>query len=582
MKKGKMISLLTALAMLSPWALPALAETGVAVGGAVLYSRGEEGTHTVTVCLEDINGNGSLSSTFNITGVKAEAVLEAVIDNPNTEIGGSVPINVYYGGEEVTESADFSGAVYENGKITPAVSGLNKITISYQGQSVTVPVAVNDPNENVAEVSSIPVFTEDFEGNSETLKTTYGGNNANIAVETVSCSADKTTDNALKMTTGTLSTTVFGPEYLTDYVLEYDSLCTAATGSSASFYGATMRANSKHGGYKIGVAPVMKYNPKTHKVDTSSGYTDNSRKVTAAYSDNSANAGNWHYAGFSDSALQASVSQGQGAKWIHHRSTVVDNVIQTKLNWRTSSTVLKEYRTEISGLNTIAGKDGYAAGGTTLATHGNTTYFDNIKIYRINKYKDIKINTAEADGVTTIALSGIDAENNETELKGSVTASAYGAVGVEGVSYTSYNGIGYVAVTYKDEYGNIKHKVVKTGEIQPGDADEFTIVSAPALLNENSEVVTELIPSASVYASATLIRGSLDGDGVGMYIGLYDKDTNTLDVIYKVSADAIQRVGDKIELRKKFVLPDGADKMYARIYLWNSSLVPLTDEIFGI
>jgi len=210
----------------------------------------KEGTHTVDVYLDDIYGNGSLFSSFEITGIKAADVFEVVIDNLNAEMGESIPVKVYYGGADVTGDVSFSGASYEEGEIIPEACGINEITVGYTGQSVTIPIAVNNKNETVAQIGTVPVFTEDFEGDAKTLKTIYGRDNANFAVEAVSSTADKTTDNALKMTTDTLSTTVFGPTNLSDYVLEYDSLCRKATGSSVSFYGATMRANSTHEGYK--------------------------------------------------------------------------------------------------------------------------------------------------------------------------------------------------------------------------------------------------------------------------------------------------------------------------------------------
>ena len=532
------------------------------------------GTHTVKVYLDDINSDNYLESSFTVTGIKAGAELEAVVENPNPAFGEGTAIKVYYGDKDVTSEAEISGASYADGIVTPDSTGLCEVVVSYNGQNVIVPIAVNNTDETISEQDTTPVFTEDFEGDAEELTAAYSNGSSAISVTSVTNTAENRTDNALCMTGGTTTTAVFGPTDLKDYVLEYDSFCYKPQGSSASFYGATMRANTKNGGYKVGIAPVMKYNETTHKVDSAGvGYD---RRVSIAYSNSSANCGNWFWSGFNSSQLDANKTQGSDANWIHHKNTIAGDKIKTELKFVESTSMLTSYETSISDLNAIAGMNGFASGGTTFAQHQNVIYFDNIKIYRINSYNDINVLVKDGE----ITVTGVNANSTGSALSGNVKAKAYGKVTVSDTNITEGNGIGYVAVTYEDVVGNKKYKVIKTGELASGDAEEFTVISKAMLYNQEGDELDGLETGMPVFAKATVKRGALEGNGVMMAVCFYDG--NELVDVYTSNVDAVQRIGDNIELYTKFKLPEGAEDMGVKVFLWDSSMKALTEEFFEI
>lgn len=536
------------------------------------------GTYTVRVYLDDIYGQGSISDSFTVTATEPTDKLEAVIADPNPAYGEATAITVYFGGDDVTDSAVYSGGVtYANGAITPTAYGLVDAQISYGGKTVHVPLAVNNTQETIGEKASQPAFTEDFEGDAEQLNAAYANGNSNITVESITNSNEGNTSNALMFNKIQASSAAFGPSDLTDYALEFDFYCPTPQGNSASFLGATMRANSTNGGYKVGYTPVMKYNEQTHKVDATLASATNSRQITAAYGPSN-DMGKWYFGGFSGSSLQGTAMQGY---WYKYSAQIKGDNISTSLTRRTNGALMASYDTTLTALAEGGTRD---SGATVLSTSQNLVYFDNIKIYPIYSYDDIAVSYTEATGTASaFTVSGANAGGNG-RLSGTVSASAVGDVTVSGNKIKPGEGLGYVTITYTDGFGVTKYKVIKTGSANSGaEAKEFTMVSDAKLYNQDGEELSAIVSNAPVYAQADIKKTAVGTSGVMMAVAVYNWDTGELVAVQAVTEDAIHRVGDTFRLYTKLVLPENEDGyLYAKVMVMTDGLVPIVLDPFEV
>ena len=539
----------------------------------------KEGTHTIEVFLDDISGAGSLSDSFTVTGTSDEKKLEVVIDNPNPEYGQNTAIAVYYGGADVTEEAEITGdADYFDGTLIPASTGLLSVEVSYNGQTVTVPLAVNNSSETIGEQEAEPVFSEDFEGDAAELTQAYSGGNANITAATAANSVTNTESQALLFNNIQASSALFGPENLKDYVLEYDFWCQTPKGSNASFLGATMRSNTTYGGYKVGYFPVMKYNEQTHMVD--SALTANANRQIAAAYGVSNGIDKWYFNGFSGSSLQASVLTSY---WFTQRSVISGNTISTELIRRDNSSTMAAYETTLASLDNLSGRS-FTSGKTALSASQNVVYFDNVKIYNINSYSDIEVKYSGTEGTIPFEVVGVDENGGEAELSGTVSATATGAVTVSGNSFTAGAGVGYVTVCYTDGFGQKKYKVIRTGTPGGGqDAAEFALISDLKIYDESGNTLAALVSGKPIYAKADLTRTALGSSGVMLIVAVYDFDTEQMVAAEMTAADAVQRVGESFELYLKMKLPDNSSgSLYAKAMLIDTGLTPVTANYFEV
>ncbi len=537
----------------------------------------KEGVHNIEVYLDDINSDSSISANFTIIGKKAaEDKLEVYVENPNVEYGQATEVKVYYGGTNVTELADFSGdAEYFEGTLIPNKTGLLEITVNYADKRESVPLAVNNPLVSVGEVESEPVFTEDFEADVAELTEIYSNGNSGIQVVDAVNEKDSTQSQALLFNNIQASSSLFGPENLKDYVLEYDFWCPTPKGSSASFVGATMRSNTLNGGYKVGYTPVMKYNPETHMVDPSLASAANNRQITVAYGESNG-IDKWYFGGFSGSSLQSSQMVGF---WFTQKSVISGNKISTELTRRDNNSKMASYQTEISSL-----PGDVNSGRTALSTSQNMVYFDNVKIYPIKSYIDIKVKYAESTGRVPYEVVGIDGNGDEGRLTGTITAQTTGAVTADGSSFVAGSGIGYVTVCYTDNFGEVKYKIIRTGSLDTADkSEEFTLMTELALCDESGSELSVLESGKPVYAKANLTRTALGGNGIMLIAAIYDFETGELVAVETSSADAVQRVGEDFEVYLKMVLPDNENgSLYAKVMLFTSELKPITESYFEV
>jgi len=526
------------------------------------------GTHTIKVYLDDINSDKSLSSSFTIEGKAVEKKLEVVVEEPNVAVNEGTAVKAYYGDADVTNEVTFTGADYLDGMLYPAQAGLCEVTASYDGQNVIIPIAVNDDTQKLSEKVNEPIFTEDFEGDAEELNATYSSDSTKAYVTSISNPEEGSTDNALYFNNIQISSLPFGPTDLVDYVLEYDFYCPKPQGSNASFVGATLRANKNNGGYKVGYTPVMKYNSETHKVDDTLSAATNNRQLTVAYGPSN-DLSKWYYTGFSGSSLQGSAMQ---KFWYTQKTTIGGGMISTELIRRNNGTTMASYSTPISAMDDAGVAE---SGSTVLSMSQNYVYVDNIKIYPIKSYKDIDVSY---DNKGKLVVKGVSEDDSLETVSGTVSAKAYGAVSVNDLYVNPGMGIGYVAVTYEDNSGVKKYKVLQTGDMgEANSANEFEIISDVKIYDQTGNTLAVLESEAPVYAKVDLKRTALKGNGAMLAVAIYDFETGQMVSAYTVSADAIQRVGENLSLYMKFILPENTSgNLYAKAMVMSSGQEPIT------
>ncbi len=530
------------------------------------------GTHTITVFLDDLYSDASLRTSFTFTGV---APLKLEFADHNLNIGETASFKLYNGSSEITQgftASAASGLSVSGNQVTAAASGVHSLTVSYDGQEITIPVAVNNPDEKLAVKGAEPIYQRTFDEATITEEFITGATNS----ENVNVIEDGG-NKVLAITGKTYQTTAqFGPKDMKNYSLEYDFKQTAASGSSICMLGAGMRTTADNKGYRFTYLPVIKYEPATHTVSgTASSFA---RVLSIARSEGTNKANEFYYGGISEPVFPGHPTNA----YYHLSNTIIGDSLSIVASSQDGSTTYGEFTTTTGEIDKK--KDGTAVdtilqGGTMFVSHGGDFNIDNVKLYEIDALKDISVEYGAVVPGEAVPFTVYGIREDDTKMalaSSSVTVATSGAVTATNENFTISSGTAYVTVTYTDSTGAAKSKVVKLS----AEADSEFIIKSFSFVNPDGSDSALLVSGGGAFVNASILRTALGGSAPQLVLATYDVNTNIMQSVTMERVEAVQAVGDMIYLSAKLKLPADVSNLLAKAFLWDgNNLVPLAKKI---
>ena len=530
------------------------------------------GTHTITVFLDDLYSDASLRTSFTFTGV---APLKLEFAGHNLNIGETASFKLYNGSSEITQgftASAASGLSVSGNQVTAAASGVHSLTVSYDGQEITIPVAVNNPDEKLAVKGAEPIYQRTFDEATITEEFITGATNS----ENVNVIEDG--GNKVLAITGTTyqTTAQFGPKDMKNYSLEYDFKQTATSGSSICMLGAGMRTADGNKGYRFTYLPVIKYDPATHTVVSTA--TSSARVLSIARSEGTNKAGDFYYGGISEPVFPGHPTNA----YYHLSNTIIGDSLSIVASSQDGSTTYGEFTTTTGEIDKK--KDGTAAatilqGGTMFVSHGGDFNIDNVKLYEIDALKDISVEYGAVVPGEAVPFTVYGIREDDTKMaldSSSVTVATSGAVTATNDSFTISSGTAYVTVTYTDSTGAAKSKVVKLS----AEADSEFIIKSFSFVHPDGSDSALLVSGGGTFVNASILRTALGGSAPQLVLATYDVNTNIMQSVTMERVEAVQAVGDMIYLSAKLKLPADVSNLLAKAFLWDgNNLVPLAKKI---